>query len=106
MPFVEPVQRYAAFLYPDPPKRAGRINLYCTSAKLYLLFGDPADPLPSNTYDATSKTGVGYQHIDDYDRYIDLVRNEGPIQVTFNPDAVPPSFVVYAASEAPGEGEI
>ncbi len=106
MPVVrKSLQTYAAFLYPDEGKQRGRINLYCAdSYKLYLLFQDPAVPLPHNSF--SSNTGVGYQRINQYQNYLDLVRNEKPILVTFNTDATPPKFVVFCASEPPGEGEI
>lgn len=102
---IKSVQTYAAFLYPNEGKQRGRINLYCAdSYKLYLLFQDPGDPLSPNTF--SSNTGVAYQRINQYQNYLDLVRNEKPIWVTFNTDVTPPYFVVYCANEPPGEGEI
>jgi hypothetical protein len=106
MAFVETVQRYAAFLYPHSGRKGGRINLYCHSHRLYLIFTDPSQSSQSNTFNESIKTGVAYQTFDAYAEYLDLVRNEGPISVTFRPEDTPPTFVVYAASEAPGEGEM
>ena len=106
MAFIETVQRYSAFLYPQSGSRSGRINLYCNTHKLYLIFADPSQPNQPNTFSAQSKVGVAYQIFDEYSEYLDLVRNEGPISVTFRSEDTPPSFVVYAASETPGEGEM
>jgi len=106
MVFIEAVARYDAFLYPNEGKQSGRINLYCKDSKLYLIFRHPSDTLPPNTYDAASKIGVAYQSFSQFQHYLDLVRNEKPIWVTFRPEDRPPTFVVYCASELPGEGEI
>ncbi len=105
MAFIKTVQRYDAFLYPNAGKQNGRINLYCDDQKLYILFRDPTESLPGNTYDAASKIGVAYQPFSLYQHYLDLVRNEKPISVTFRPEDAPPTFVVYCAAEPPGEGE-
>lgn len=101
-PFIERVKRYSAFLYPNAGNSKARINLYCDTNKLYLIFNEGT--LPTNSYNVGNKIGVGYENFASYQAYLDLVRNEGPISVTFNPDAK--SFVVYAASELPGEGEL
>lgn len=107
MASIETLQRYSAFLYPNAGKQPGRINLYCTNnQKLYLIFQEPADALPASTYNAANKIGVAYQPFDRYEHYMDLIRNEGPIFVTFRPEDKPPNFVVYCANEQPGEGEI
>ena len=37
------------------------------------------DPMPVNTYNATTKLGVAYQCFSQYQHYLDLVRNEKPI---------------------------
>jgi hypothetical protein len=106
MAFVKTLTRYDAFLYPNEGKQSGRINLYCDDHKLYLIFRHPGDALSANTYDATSKIGVAFQTFSQYQHYLDLVRNEKPIYVTFRPEDTPPGFVVYCASEPPGEGEM
>ena len=106
MAFIKTLERYDAFLYPNQGKQSGRINLSFDDHKLYLLFVDPADPLSVNTYNATTKIGVAYQHFSQYQHYLDLVRNEKPISVTFRPEDTPPTFVVYRAGELPGEGEM
>lgn len=106
MAFIKVLTRYDAFLYPNGGKQSGRINLYCDDHKLYLLFRDPSDPASPNTFNAASKIGVAYQPIVQFEHYLDLIRNEKPISVTFRPEDAPPSFVVYCAGETPGEGEI
>jgi hypothetical protein len=106
MPFIKQAQTYFAALYPvgGASSDKARINLYCVEDyKLYILFRK--EPLPPNSYNTASKTGVAYVDIDQYPNYIDLVRNEKPISVTFNPDVAPPSFVVHA-NETVGEGEV
>lgn len=104
MAYIKTLQRYDAFLYPNQGKQSGRINLYCDDHKLYLIFSDPADPLAPNSFDAATKTGVAYQRFSQYQPFLDLVRNEKPISVTFRPEDRPPSFIVYCAGETPGEG--
>ena len=59
-----------------------------------------------NSYNETRKIGVAYQRFSQNQHYLDLVRNEKPISVTFRPENSPPNFVVYCASEPPGDGEV
>lgn len=108
MAFVKTCEHYSAFLYPNGSPGVARINLYCRDGqKLYLMFQEPKDgSLPSNTYNESAKVGVAYVPLSQYPNYIDLVRNEGPIRVTFRPNDAPPRFVVYASQEEPGEGEM
>ncbi len=102
MAFIKNCQHYAAFLYPNGDN-SGRINLYCNDGyRLYLIFKDGS--LPANTFNESIKTGVGYQPIDRFSDYVDLLRNEKPIYVTFNTESK--NYVVYVASEPVGEGEI
>lgn len=106
MAYLKNLDNYAAFLYPNAGKQDGRINLTCGDHKLYLLFVDPSQPLTPNQFDATSKIGVAYQPFSQFRHFLDLVRNEKPITVTFAPENKPPTFVVYCAAEPPGEGEM
>ena len=100
--FLKRSVKYAAFLYPNGTS-GGRINIYCEEEnRLYILFSNAGDALPGNSYQGT--TGRAYERIDCYPYYVDLLRNESPVWVTFNTDAR--SFVVYASSEPVGEGEI
>ena len=99
--FIKRAQTYFAALY---PAGGARINLYCDEDyKLYIIF--PKGALSANSYDAGTKTGVANVDLSQYPNYIDLVRNEKPVSVTFNPDVTPPSFVVHV-SETVGEGEV
>ena len=106
MAFIKTVGRYSAFLYPNKGQENGRINLYCGDQKLYLIFTDPSAPLQPNSYNESAKIGVAYQRFSHFQYYLDLIRNEKPIYVTFRPEDSPPNYVVYCASEPPGEGEI
>ncbi len=106
MAFVKTVDQYSAFLYPSDMSTEARINLYCKDGyKLYLIFVDDEE-LATNTYSERSKVGVAYVKRKYFADYVDLVRNEGPIYVTFRPESSPPLYVVYAANEPPGEGEM
>lgn len=100
--FIKSGINYFAALYPQPGGGA-RINIYCDEGyRLYVIFKpSPADA--TNSYDAGTKTGVGYADIALYPFYLDLLRNEKPVNVTFNPEAK--TFVVHA-NEPVGEGEI
>ena len=106
MAFIKTLVRYDAFLYPNAGKQNGRINLHCTDHKLYMIFRHPSDALSPNSYNANNKIGVAYQTFSQYQHYLDLVRNEKPIYVTFRPEDTPPNFVIYCAGEPPGEGEM
>jgi len=106
MAFIKMLDRYDAFLYPNQGKQSGRINLYCGDHKLYLLFVDPADPLSPNSFNAALKIGTACQRFGQYQHFLDLLRNEKPISVTFRPEDAPPTFVVYCAGETPGDGEM
>lgn len=97
---------YTPFLYPPPGYGAGgdraRINIYGSNGnKVYLIFNNTLKP---NSWDAATKTGVAYATEQEFDRYVDLLRNENPIMVTVNPNA-PVTYVIYAPTEPLGEGE-
>lgn len=101
--FMKEAHNYFVALYPTP-KGDGRINLYCLDGfRLYLIF--QASPTETATYNAATKTGVAYVNVTAFPYYVDLVRNEKPVLVTFNPDSTPPSFVVHA-NEPVGDGDI
>lgn len=107
MAFYKTVEHYAAFLYPNDTDGPYRINLYCQDAhRLYILFYEDDVDMPDNSYHESSKTGVAYATLSQYANYIDLIRNEKPVQVTFRPEDAPPRFVVWVSQEEPGEGEM
>ena len=108
MAFVKTCGHYAVFVYPNETDVLARINLYCAdNNKLYVLFKDlPVGELPPNTYNQSAKVGVAYAPLSQYPNYIDLIRNEAPIKVTFRSEDNPPRYVVYASQEEPGEGEM
>lgn len=105
MSFGKAVESYSAFLYPNPDSNTkARINLYCKEGyKLYLLFEDEPGV---NAYTEATKIGLAYAPTEHYPRYVDLLRNEEPLHVTFVPERTPPRFVLYtSATEPVGEGE-
>ena len=107
MAFVKVLTSYDAMLYPGEGQQFGRINLNCfEDYKLYLIFLDPSEPLATDSYNATTKVGVAHMYFHKYPHFLDLVRNEKPIAVTFRPEDTPPTFVVWCTLEPPGEGEI
>jgi len=107
MSFIKGLKSYSAFLYPCENDTGGRINLYCEDQhRLYLIFQNSGSSPSANTYDASDQTGVAYRPISHYEHYIDLIRNEAPIWVTFNPDSAPPSYAVHCGAEPPGDGEM
>jgi hypothetical protein len=96
------VTTYTPFLYAQGSSGRGRINLYASDGnRLYLIFGATG----TNSWDSATKTGMAYGTDAEFDRYIDLLRNEKPIIVTVNPNP-PVSFIVYASAEPVGEGEM
>lgn len=100
--FVKNAPTYFAALNPD--KGTARININCDDGfKLFIIFQNP--PLPPAEFNTGTKIGVAFVDIAQYPYYLDLVRNEKPISVTFNPDFTPPIFTVHA-SEMVGEGEV
>ena len=101
--FAKRAVNYAAFQYPSSGDYQCRVNIYTDEGyRLYILFRADGASLPPNNY--TGETGVAHEHASRYSSYVDLLRNESPVWVTFNTDAK--SFVVYAANEPVGEGEI
>lgn len=52
------------------------------------------------------KTGAAYQRFSELQIYLELIRNETPILVTFDVYRKSPGFVVLCGSEPTGEGEI
>jgi hypothetical protein len=105
MPFTRTAQKYDAYLSPNEGKAGGRIVLYCSDCVINLIFVDPSIPLPANSYDAATKTGIAHRSITEFMCYIDMLRNEKPIYATITPEAVPPAFEIYCQSEPTGEGE-
>jgi len=103
--FVKKANSYAAFQYPSAGDYQCRINVHAADGyKLYILFNADGAALPANSYNASTKVGVAREHASRYSSYLDLLRNEDPVWVTFNEEAK--SFVVYAAGEPVGEGEM
>ena len=103
--FVKRVNHYAAFRYPNRPSTQARINCYAVEGyRLYVIFKAEGVDLPANSYNADIKTGVAYETVGHFPSYLDLLRNEKPVWITFNEEEA--SFVVYAAGEQVGEGEI
>jgi hypothetical protein len=102
--FSRKLLRYSAFLYTTNGETEARINLYCEDARLYLIFRD-FTARDVAKYNPTSHTGVAYQNFEAYPAYIDMVRNEDPVWVTFRIDQDPPTFAVICAAEPPGESE-
>jgi hypothetical protein len=102
---VKRVTHYAAFRYPNRPTTRARINCYTVDGyRLYLIFKADGVALPSNSFNADIKTGVAYDSASHYADYVDLLRHEKPVWVTFKEDDA--TFVIYSASEQVGEGEI
>ena len=102
--FIKTAATYFVALYPQSSTGGtARINLYCDTHRLYVIF--KKNPAEANTFDAASKTGVAYADISQFPYYLDLVRNEKPISVTFNPDVTPPNYVVHA-NEPVGDGDV
>jgi hypothetical protein len=107
MAYARTVESYAVAHYPSPSNPKGRINLYCEEDhRLYLLFYDDSEDLPANTFSERYNTGRAYLSYTAYSNYIDLIRNEKPVRVTFVPEDSPPTYVVWVSEEEPGEGEI
>lgn len=105
--FAKQANTYAALLYPNPSPdgNQSRINIYTADGyKLYILFRSDGTSMPANTYNSSTKIGVAYEDVSRYAEYIDLLRNEKPVWVTFNEEAK--SFVVYASGEPVGEEEM
>ena len=105
MAFMKTVQKYDVYLYPNQGKQGARITLNCDDHKLCLSFQNSTDPLSPNSFDAKSKTGCANLPFDVYLSYLDLLRNEKPVFVTFRPEDAPPTFVVFCGNEPTGEGE-
>ena len=86
-PFVKRALRHAIFKY---PAGGGRINLGCEDGyRLYILF---TDDLRDPTYDDRVKAGVVTVPTNEFAEYVELIRAEDPLWVTFNIEA--PSYVV------------
>ncbi len=101
--FAKQATNYFVALYPQSGG-SGRIVFYCADGyKLHVVFTNGAPP--ANTFDAGSKTGVAHVQLAQLPYYVDVARNEKPVNVTFNPDVTPPAYVVHA-HEPVGEGDI
>ena len=103
--FRKRVNHYATFRYPNPGSDPARINCYADDGyRVYVIFKADGSALPDNTYNPSAKTGVGYDYASNFPAYMDMLRNEKPIWVTINEERA--SYVVYAAGEEVGEGEM
>ena len=60
--------------------------------------------VPNNAYDPTAKRGTMYMPSDQYEWYIDLLRNERPIYCFLN-SSYPLFNGIYTGAEPVGEGE-
>jgi hypothetical protein len=105
MPFTRTALKYDAYLSPNEGKAIGRIILYASDMVLKIIFVDPSVSTPPNSYDTATKTGIAYQPIGQYINFMDMLRNEKPIYVSFAPEVTPPTFEVYCQSEPTGENE-
>jgi hypothetical protein len=102
---AELLEHYHVRLGCNGGTREMTITLLCAeNLTLNIMFHDP--PLPANSFDPGTNTGTAHQPIDMYDRFLDLVRNEGPCKVIFNSTVSPPLFAVYSRFEKPAEGEL
>lgn len=99
--FTKEATNYAVALYPQTGG-SGRMTFLCLDG-FRLVVNFRTGTLPPNTYDPGSKVGTAHAQIDQLPYYVDLVRNEKPVFVNFNPDAAPPAFAVHA-TEPTGEG--
>lgn len=104
---VKGLNSYSVMLYAKGEgEGAGIINLKCHNYRLELIF-NTLDTNPPNTYNPDYKVGRSYLPFDQYQHYLDLVRNEKPIRVKFltRHTSAPPVFIVSCGEEPPGEGE-
>ena len=101
--FIDTVTSYRAYLYPrgTAGESHAEIILQCDEldAILSLRF---RNKLLANTYNPYYRRGVAYLPVEQYLSYMDLLRNEKPIQVKFGTDA---SFTVFCGKEPPGAEE-
>ena len=110
--FTADVESYSVYRYARPGavlRAAIYVNAEAAGEgdpeELRIFFYETGAVLPANEYDSDSLVGFAYEHIEDYLGYIDLLRNEAPIKVTFGLESDPPYFVLSCKDEAPGEGE-
>ncbi len=106
MDFIKTLRHYSAILYPGKSESEGRINLYCDDCQLHIIFRSTLEGMPDSSYDESKKIGVVYEDFGRFPYYIDLVRNEKPIHVSFNTDTIPPAYMVLCSYEKPGRDEM
>ena len=103
--FRKRITHYAVFRYPQEGSSQARINCYSEDGyRVYVIFVADGSTRPANSYNASSKTGVGYDYVSHFPAYVDLLRNEDPVWATINEEKA--SYVIYAAGEGVGEGEM
>ena len=107
MKFTKVVEAYVAVLVArDKQEYWARLRLDCEEEHtLWLNFRPPSTDLTPPGYREADKVGYCYRYYDEYQNYLDMVRNEKPIRVTFYPEDEPPHFVVHTSLEPPGEEE-
>jgi hypothetical protein len=110
--FSKKIVGYMAGLMPVNDGSAGAsIEIYCEDSYSLLLWFLEGEPLPYwaiNDYDEANFAGEAFvPGISQYQYYIDLLRNEGPLSIQFDTGCTPPYFQIYTSEpEGIGEGEI
>ncbi len=61
-------------------------------------------PLPEDAYNANAKMFLSFVPFQHLPHYVDLLRNEAPLKVSFNINA-PAGCMIFTGHETPGEGE-
>lgn len=71
---------------------------------LAIYFLTESSHVPNNAYDAGLKRGTMYLPLEQYDMYIDLLRNERPVYCFLN-SSYPLQNGIYTGAEPVGEAE-
>jgi hypothetical protein len=107
---IKQIKGYQVVRYPGDPYVTAVIALFCEDLyRLVLALLKEPDPEAINQYDPNNLLGVAYlDGRDQYEHYIDLLRNEGPLFAYFfideTPPEKPPLFAILTGEEM-GEGE-
>ena len=102
------VASYRSYLYAGAPQgQLAAIYVRVTEApegdpqELRLLFYPTESELPRNRYEEDSGVGFAHERVDRYADYMDLLRTEGSLDLSFGLETEPPYFVLASRDDAP-----
>ena len=106
MPIYKEVESYTLMLNANGEGWLARVHLACADGYGLDVFFDDGRHMPPNSWIEEITRGKAFESFERFQAWVDLVRNERPLTVSFNLTHVAkPNFLLFTGSEPPGEEE-